>query len=252
MTLPAESDVPAAETIADESGSTVAEAYASMRRAILHGDLEPGKAYSQASLTRLLGIGRTPLREATRRLESEGFLVYEPNRRLRVAPLKREDLDQLYAMRVTLESLAVRLSVPQLTETDIARIAESMEELEAASAAIDHEATRAPHRSFHQGLFMHAGERLERQVIELRDHAERYRRHHFQRSSDELALLQLASADHAEIFAAAASGDALRCSELTAQHLARNALTTFAQLEGEFDPLAARVALRMVRFGSAP
>lgn len=232
--------------------STVADAYARMRTAILHGDLTPGQAYSQADLTRLLNVSRTPLREATRRLQSEGFLEHEPNRRLRVAPLRREDLDQLYAMRITLESLAVRLSVPRLSDADVGGIAQALEQLEAASSAVDREGTRAPHRVFHSGLFQHAGERLVRQVLELRDHAERYRRHHFQSSSDELALLQLASADHAALFAAAEARDGVRCSELTAQHLSRNVMMMFAQLQGDFASDDSRVALRLVRFGSAP
>src|SRR5689334_13784123 len=68
---------------------------------ILAGELDPGKAISQIKLAERLGVSRTPLREALRMLERDGLVHAEPNRRVRVTPVSVDDLEQLYALRVT-------------------------------------------------------------------------------------------------------------------------------------------------------
>ena len=77
------------------------------------GSSPPGAVMSQVALAEELGISRTPLREALRMLQSEGLVEGEPNRRVRVAPMTRTDLEELCVMRVTLEAEAIRLSVPR-------------------------------------------------------------------------------------------------------------------------------------------
>ena len=65
-------------------------------------------------------MSRTPLREAVRLLQMEGLLRAEPRRRVRVSPLSTEDFEDLYAIRIALDNLAVRLTVPQLDQTELA------------------------------------------------------------------------------------------------------------------------------------
>jgi DNA-binding GntR family transcriptional regulator len=237
--------------IVDAVQDTDVDAYERIRNAILAGQLEPGAVYSQSDLTRLLGVSRTPLREATRRLQSEGFFEHQPNRRLRVSPLAPDDLSELYAMRIALEPLAVRLSVPRMDDDDVAVLRARLEAIEAACAAGDYEATRAPHRDFHQLLYAYAGGRMVRQVQELRDHADRYRRLVFAGEADSVAMLGVSATDHHQIADAAFARDGDRCADLMAQHLTRSSLWIFAELEGTFEPSDVRTALQFVRFGSA-
>src|SRR5919198_5195360 len=82
-----------------------------LRDGILRGEFDPRVPISQVQLAARLGVSRTPLREALRMLQREGLIDSEPNRRVRVAELSLADLEQLYASRVVIEALAVRLSV---------------------------------------------------------------------------------------------------------------------------------------------
>src|ERR1700727_4082035 len=92
----------------DEPVNTTAQAYDALRRALINADLVPGAVVSQVQLAAQLNISRTPLREALRQLQSEGLLEGDFNRRLRVAPLSVDDLEQVAAMRIVLESLGVQ------------------------------------------------------------------------------------------------------------------------------------------------
>jgi DNA-binding GntR family transcriptional regulator len=184
-------------------------------------------------------------------LQTEGLLVDEPNRRLCVSPLTTDDLNALYSMRIVLEPLAVRLTVPRLVDTDLDALKSALHAIEGAAAAGDYEATRSPHRTFHELLFSKVKGRLLQQVREARDHADRYRRLLFTGASDSIAMLAVSAEVHHAIADAAFARDANQCAELVADHLTRVALFSFAQLEGTFEPSDVRAALEFTRFGTA-
>lgn len=225
------------------------DAYGTVRAAILNGDLPPGQVYSQAKLSELLGIGRTPLREAVRRLQSEGLLDINPRRRLRIAPLSPVDLGELYSIRIMLETLAVRLTVPQLTDEDLASARDALDRHVDACSARELAAARGPHREFHQILYSRCGDRLLAQVTSLWDQAQRYRQMYVRGASDEIALLQLAESDHEAILAAAVARDEVECADLVVRHLTRTALTTFARLDDDESADQVRVAQQLVLSG---
>jgi DNA-binding GntR family transcriptional regulator len=241
-----------AAALSVEPVNSTAQVYDAVRRAIINADLQPGEIVSQVQLAAKLNVSRTPLREALRRLQSEGLLEGDFNRRLRVVPLTIADLEQVAAMRIVLETLGVQASVPKL----------SAERLEWASVAFDDmdrvwSTTRSfadfstHHRVFHTTLFSAVGDRMRTQLEELWDHAERYRAFYRQSASDQMALANIAHDEHAAILEAAQQRDAPRCGKLVAAHLARTALTTIAKLDVTHDPTIIREATKMAAGNSS-
>src|SRR6202000_3510828 len=85
--------------------------HAYLRECILDGTLTPGTKLSQVSLARQLGVSRTPLREVLRMLQEEGLVEIEPNHRARVAGLDPQELDDVYASRILLGTLALSMTM---------------------------------------------------------------------------------------------------------------------------------------------
>ncbi|MCK5351495.1 GntR family transcriptional regulator [bacterium] len=78
---------------------------------IIMGQLKPGQRMVEAELCEKMGISRSPLREAFRVLESQGFLAHEPRKGMHVSRVSLAELENIYAIRANLESLATKLAV---------------------------------------------------------------------------------------------------------------------------------------------
>ena len=229
-----------------DGGAGTRHAYEQLRSSILLGELPPGTTFSQVQLSRQLGVSRTPLREAVRLLQSEGLLLSEPKRRVRVTPLTTEDFEDLYAMRIVLDTLAVRLTVPRMSEAELADARLAHVEATAAASEGDAAGYHEAHCRFHFALFAHAGTRLVHRVHDLWDHAERYRRVYFEHAGEPAEVVRLLRRDHASILEAAESRDARLAGRRMAEHLARTALVTLAHLDQRHDPSRVRAALEHV------
>jgi DNA-binding GntR family transcriptional regulator len=219
----------------------VALVHEQLRQAILRGDVPPGPATSQLVLARELGVGRTPLREALRMLQSEGLVISEPNRRVRIAELSIADAEELYAIRIPLEAVAARITVPTLTDRDIA-------ELEGLMAQMDHlMASGTPiielHHQFHARFVMAAGPRIVAQIAQLFDHAERYRRAFGAAMPDHWKARR---AEHRAILDAAKAGDAERTAMAIAAHYLHTAKIVATALDPGYDLARLRVAIEVV------
>ena len=91
------------------------QVYLNLRERILFGEMEPGQAVTIQGLTEALGAGMTPVREAIRRLISDGALVFQGNRRVIVPALTLDDLEQLIFIRKTIESELARRAAKFIT-----------------------------------------------------------------------------------------------------------------------------------------
>jgi DNA-binding GntR family transcriptional regulator len=221
--------------------------YERLRQGVLRGELEPGSVVSQVELARRYNVSRAPLREALRMLQMEGLVVAEPGRRNRIASVSGPDLEQLYALRMTVEALAIRLTVKRMTDDDIAQLRRLLEEMDEHAERRNYERWEVPHRAFHRALVAKSGERTLAQIIALSDHAERYRRIFLSQPRS----WSIVAAEHAGIVAACEERDAALAAGRLAAHYATTALTVCASLAPEYEPAAVREALQLVKNGSA-
>jgi DNA-binding GntR family transcriptional regulator len=101
-----------------------------LRQAILRGEMEPGERLMEIQLAQKLGVSRTPIREAIRKLELEGLVVMIPRKGAEVAHITEKDMRDVLEVRSTLEELAVTLAIQNATD-------EKIEELRAANRVFE-------------------------------------------------------------------------------------------------------------------
>lgn len=106
-----------------------------IRGAIIRGDFKPGERLKQSDLAEKMGVSRMPVREAFRKLESEGLILLEPHKGAVVKSISIEDIQEIYALRSELEKMAVQQSVDLLTEEDIEELSFLVREMENAKDA---------------------------------------------------------------------------------------------------------------------
>lgn len=95
------------------------EVYLTLKKAIVTLELQPEQRLNDKELAEEFGISRTPVREALKRLEDEGLVESIPGSVTRVAPLNIEEAKHAFTVVAVLHSLAARLAVPLLKESDI-------------------------------------------------------------------------------------------------------------------------------------
>jgi DNA-binding GntR family transcriptional regulator len=228
-------------------GQHLALIYEQLRSAILEGELAPGDAMSQATLAREFNAGRTPLREALRLLQHEGLVVSEPKRRVRIAGLSGDDAEELYIMRISLEAVAIRITIPTLTSDDLAEIEGVLAQMDHYMRADDRAGFNVPHRKFHLALVAAAGPRSSETMSQLFDHAERYRRRF---GANDPAIWEQRRAEHRGIVEAVRDGDAELASERLVAHYVHTALLIFGALDREHSLARLRTTVKIIAPGA--
>ena len=95
-----------------------------LRRAILSGELKPGERLMEIHLANRLGVSRTPIREAIRKLELEGLVKIIPNKGAYVTGITRKDVADIYKIRSMLEGMCARWATKYITEKQIEELEE--------------------------------------------------------------------------------------------------------------------------------
>ena len=143
-------------------------AYQKLRAALVSGELKPGERVMEVEVAEWLDVSRTPVREALRRLESEGMLTMEPRTGLVVASISRQAMLELYVMREVLEGTAARLCARHASDLEIMELEELVKHEERLQG--NHEALARHNRLFHEAVHRGAHNRyLEKSLAAVND-----------------------------------------------------------------------------------
>jgi DNA-binding GntR family transcriptional regulator len=142
-------------------------AYGEIRAALTSGRMKMGEAVTLRALAAALGISETPVREAVRRLVTEGALEAVPNRSISVPVMTRAKLEEQRQVRVALEGLATEMAVANLAPADIKRLAAYNDVMAESAKRGDTEAMLAGNSQFHMTLYRASGSALLVDLIEL-------------------------------------------------------------------------------------
>ena len=93
--------------------------FENLREAILEGELKPGQRLMEVQLAEQLGVSRTPVREAIRKLELEGLVIMLPRKGAYVANMSLKDIIDVLEIRASLEGLAASLAAQRMSSDDI-------------------------------------------------------------------------------------------------------------------------------------
>lgn len=126
-----------------------------IRESILKGSLKPGEKVAEPELAERFGISRTPIREAFRQLESEGYLTVIPRKGAVVTSLSERDVEEFYTIKSILEGYAARMAAERLSERDMERLEAINDRLEQLAREGDIKTFFRVHNEFHE-LFIRA------------------------------------------------------------------------------------------------
>jgi DNA-binding GntR family transcriptional regulator len=186
-----------------------------LRSAILDGRLPCGIALRQQDLADLFGVSRMPVREALRQLEAQALLNVVAHKGAVVAALVQGDAVETYALRILLESEALRLSVPLLEASDLEQAARYIDELETEH---DYSEIGRLNRLFHMSLYAKApNKRLLKLVEDGLNEEERFLRFNL----EAMGLGKLSQEDHRAMLRAAEERDVEGSVKLLTYHLNR-------------------------------
>jgi len=127
-----------------------------LRQEILSGKLAAGTRLTAASVVERFGYSQMPVREALQALQGEGLIDIQPHKGASVLPLDARRVRNIYDTRAAIECLLVRLSVPNLTNSAMARLAAIHEDFTAASQSHNVEAIFNWNNAFHDLIYRHA------------------------------------------------------------------------------------------------
>lgn len=187
-----------------------------LRDAIMYGELGLGEAISEDRLATLLGVSRTPVREALTALQLQGLVVIQPQRGSFVFEPTEKDLAEICEYRLFVESHAMSLAAKRASRETIAAMRAAQTEMDAAEAEGDLAAAARADAAFHNAFLEHCGNRLLVQAYTLVSGRVGAIRFLARRSS---GTKSHASKQHRAIIAALKAGDMAEAGGILSVHI---------------------------------
>lgn len=150
--------------------------FETLREAIINATLKPGERLMEIQLAEEMGVSRTPVREAIRKLELEGFVVMVPRKGAYVAGISMKDIADVFEIRAAMEGLAAGLAAERITEEELEQLERILVKVGECVNNSDLEKLIEVDTEFHDTLFKASrNERLVQIVSNLREQIQRFR-----------------------------------------------------------------------------
>ena len=194
---------------------TVCEA---LRDAIRRGILEPGERLMEVQLAEELGISRTPVREAIRKLEQEGYVIMMPRRGTYVSSVSVHDVKEIFEIRSALESLSTGLATRRIEPEELEKLRSLLTEIEGHIERRDIDKIVATDIEFHGLLYqVSRNDRLVAIISNLKEQLARFRT----LSMSYPGRLQETLEEHRAMVEAIAAGDVEAARDAAERHMER-------------------------------
>ena len=187
-----------------------------LRQAILRGELKPGERLMEIQLANKLGVSRTPIREAIRKLELEGLVLMIPRKGAEVADITEKSLRDVLEVRKALEELAVQLTCDKITKEQIRELEQAAEQFKKTLKSNDITEIAEADVRFHDIIYLVTdNQKLILLLNNLREQMYRYRIEYLKRADKYSQLL----AEHEEIIRRIEKKQKKEAAEIVCKHI---------------------------------
>lgn len=199
-----------------------------LRESILKGELEPGERLMEIQLAEKLGVSRTPVREAIRKLELEGLAIVLPRRGAIVAQITVSDLKDVLEVRTALEELTIELACKRITTEELEQLKECFYEFQKAARGRDLTVIVEADVAFHDVIYKASrNHRLIQILNNLREQMYRYRLEYIKDEAKRLLLIE----EHKGIVQAIENNDIPAAKGAIQRHIANQEKAIIETLE---------------------
>ena len=201
-----------------------------LRQAILKGELKPGERLMEIALAEKLGVSRTPIREAMRKLELEGLVVMIPRRGAQVANITEKDLNDVLEVRIALENVAIEKACTRMSEEDMGRLWLAAKEFEHTMAEGNLVRLAEADVVFHEIIYRASDNKRLYQVLNnLREQIYRYRVEYLKEEETRNVLVK----EHEELTKAIRQRDVKKAQEISFRHIENQRRAIIQSIEAE-------------------
>ena len=202
--------------------------FKTLRQAILKGELEPGERLMEIQLAERLGVSRTPIREAIRKLELEGLVLMIPRKGAEVAKISESNLRDVLEVRRSLEELAIDLACQRITAEELESLNKAEVDFKAAIGNGDAMQIAQTDEQFHEIIYNSTkNQKLVQILNNLREQMYRYRMEYLKDRQSHSLLVK----EHEEIVQGLTERDADRALRVTNSHIERQRDYIIQQLQ---------------------
>lgn len=201
-----------------------------LRQAILKGELKPGERLMEIALAERLGVSRTPIREAMRKLEQEGLVVMIPRRGAQVASITEKDLNDVLEVRIALENMAVEKACMRMTEESLGRLWLAAKTFERTMKEGDLVKLAEADEAFHDIIYQASDNyRLIQTLNTFKEQLYRYRVEYLKEEETRNQLVK----EHEEVYRAIKGRDIRLAQEISFRHIENQRQAILRSLRSE-------------------